>query len=357
MKENKYMLENKIYKIILLFAITISFISIITNEIAKFPFQVQIKWILLIMLSIIAYYFSKKENDKKYLRLKLIYFSFVIYFFIPFAWMDSGGSSNNTIGYIFILIITITYLFKKYERSFLIISTIVIFDFMIYLEYYYPNLIKVYSESSQIVDRMIQIPIIILGAYFLIKKFDTAYNEEKKALIESRKELERLNVELNFYANYDELTSAANRRMFDKYLEKVLKEKFFSKAYLILIDFDNFKYINDNFGHVKGDEILSVFVNMANKYFKEPNMISRWGGDEFAIIFHGTLDELLDNIKKLQDEFLKFEAGIDVKKTISVGIADINKKSDSLELLRRADNALYKSKSDGKNSININLYK
>ncbi|BEP28214.1 GGDEF domain-containing protein [Helicovermis profundi] len=352
------MLEKKIYKIILVFAIAISFISILTNIVAKFPFEVQIKWILLISISFFSYFVVKRENYKKYSdNIKFVYFLFIIYLFIPFAWIDSGGSSNNTIGYIFILIITTTYLFKKYKRSFLIASIILMFDFLIYIEHFYPKLIKTYSESSQFTDRMIQIPIIILGAYFLIKRFDTAYNVEKNALISSQIELEKANEELNFYANYDKLTLAANRRMFDKNLEKVIKDKKNMDVYVLLIDFDNFKYINDNYGHVKGDEILYKFVEISNKYFTSPSIISRWGGDEFAIIFYGTLDDLIKKLKLLKYEFENLKDEINIKKTISVGIADIQKESEMVELLRRADNALYKSKTEGKNAININLYK
>lgn len=285
------MLEKRMYKVILGFAVIISVISIVTNFIAKFPIAIQGKWILLCVITIIAYYLRNKYNEIP----KFIYFIFIVCIFMPFGWIDSGGSSNNTIGYVFILIISITYLFKKYKRSFLIIATIIMFDSMIFIENFYPEIIKSYSDSSQFIDRMIQIPIIIISAYFLIKKFDTAYNIEKNALNDSRKKLEFLNEELYFYANYDKLTSAANRRMFDKYLGNLLKNKNFNKAYLILIDFDNFKYINDHFGHVKGDEILYTFVEIAKEYFVSPNIISRWGGDEFAIIYHGSFEELLIN--------------------------------------------------------------
>ena len=345
------MLENKIYKIVLIIAFILSTVSIVGNIFAGFPFSVQIKWIFLAVITVVSYMLYNKGIEKS----KFFYFLFIILIFTPFGWIDSGGSSNNTIAYIFVILIVTTYLFEGKQRSTLIVSLIVVFEGLLMLEYYYPETLKIYNNNSQFIDRLIQMPLVLTAIYFLIKKFAVAYNDEKIALDKITNKLKILNEKLAIDANYDKLTTAANRRLFDKYLAELFSNRLPIEAYVILIDFDNFKYINDNFGHIKGDEMLFEFVDIAKTIFKEPNIISRWGGDEFAIIFYGSQNDLLEKLKFLSEKLSLINNEIDIDKTISIGVANYVKESSATELLSRADKALYESKSNGKNRVSLNL--
>ena len=142
-------------------------------------------------------------------------------------------------GYIFFLLIAITYLFSGWRRIFLVAGLIITFIVMHALEYYYPTMITVYTRWDQFVDRMIQIPILLLVSFLVILQFV--------------KEYERVNVKLEFFANIDELTGLYNRRRFDKAMEEAVKDSI-QPIYLVLLDIDNFKKVNDKYGHYIGDD-------------------------------------------------------------------------------------------------------
>ncbi|MCR6112460.1 diguanylate cyclase [Bacillus sp. A301a_S52] len=156
----------------------------------------------------------------------------------------------------------------------------------------------------------------------------------------------------------DELTGAFNR----KYLECELtyqltmlthaeKNKLFS---FVIVDLDRFKMVNDQFGHVKGDDVLKTFVNMF-MLIKEPaDTISRYGGEEFAIVMPDTdQEEALKRIKALRDVFSKktFMAGkTSFKVTFSAGIKEVRKKDEQMKhLIEKADKALHFAKKMGRN--------
>ncbi|MCP3672628.1 MAG: GGDEF domain-containing protein [Gammaproteobacteria bacterium] len=134
---------------------------------------------------------------------------------------------------------------------------------------------------------------------------------------------------------------------------KRIKEKF----NLAIIDIDNFKAINDTYGHGGGDEVLkSLSVNL-RKALRESDTVGRIGGDEFAITFFGTGGDqsihVLENIRIAIERTVVKYAGKYLKYTVSIGVSGINENS-SLELddiLKHSDMALYEAKSSGKNCI------
>lgn len=102
-KETETQLENRIFKIILWTTIMASCICIVGNYIFGFPLNINAKWIALILVSGFSLRMIKKSQ--KYLpSLRLFFFLFIILVIIPFGWIDSGGSDNNTIAYVFLLL-------------------------------------------------------------------------------------------------------------------------------------------------------------------------------------------------------------------------------------------------------------
>lgn len=159
--------------------------------------------------------------------------------------------------------------------------------------------------------------------------------------------------QLESLASEDTLTGLANRRKFNEDFEKLLKNK--KKLLLFLIDIDDFKFVNDTYGHLVGDQVLKKVAFILKSSLRKDDKIARWGGEEFAILLSDTTLEnglhiaqkLSQNIKK-DDEISQI---IEKSLTISIGVGGL-KSSDSQDgLIQRVDRALYGAKEKGKDSI------
>lgn len=346
------MLEDYIFKVILIVGVILSVLCMIGNIIFGFPLSVNIKWILLILICIASIILAKKNSIKE--NVKFIFFLFIIICFIPIGWFQSGGSANNTIAYVFIVLISITYLFDSWKRSLLIFLHIFMFTGLHILEYLRPDLMNVYAAQTQFLDRLLQIPLTLYVAYLLIKKFAIAYNDKKKNQEKYSKELEKANQQLKVYATYDDLTGVYNRRIFDENLNTIINNNQGSdveKAYIALIDVDYFKNINDTYGHLTGDQILKSFANQARQVIVPPNVLARWGGDEFSLFYYGDIDDVLSKLDLLRVYIDNVGMSAGIKVTFSIGITDLRQNDSIKDILRRADEALYATKAKGRDGI------
>jgi diguanylate cyclase (GGDEF)-like protein len=321
-------IKQRLYKGILLVGACLSIICIIGNFISKFPILLSLKWIALFIITVTAYLLS---GSKKYtVHIMFGVFLFLVCIFLPFAFFDSGGSNNNAIGYIFLLLISITYLFTGWRRLFLVIALIIVFAVLHFIEYYYPELISAYSDWNQFLDRMIQIPLLLFTSFLILVRF--------------AKEYENVNIKLETYANYDELTGLFNRRMFNKAMDEAIKTKN-TPVYLVLFDLDNFKKLNDRYGHYIGDKALiklSVLLKESIDFNK--NIISRWGGDEFAIIYYGDKRELLNKLEDIKSSFNDYVSLYEKSVGISVSIISFSGFDNASKILIAADEQLYNEK-------------
>lgn len=165
-------------------------------------------------------------------------------------------------------------------------------------------------------------------------------------------------------ARTDQLTGILNKRSFEGMVDSVLKNNDGSKYHaLILVDVDNFKGINDNFGHAYGDKVLAGIGEMLRKTFRSDDLLGRIGGDEFCVLMNITAAEndsdRLDIINKKCGElcaaFRQNNAGdsnCKVSASLGVSISPLNGTSFS-ELYKASDKALYASKEKGKDTFTV----
>lgn len=153
-------------------------------------------------------------------------------------------------------------------------------------------------------------------------------------------------------ATKDPLTDLYNREFLSEYAEKVLKEnrRKGESIALIFLDLDNFKSVNDNYGHEEGDQVLKNVANILKNSFRDHDVIIRYGGDEFIVLAQlnrveiSDLNSVLMSLKeRVEENFKKY--GI----SISYGMAINPLETDNLKgLIHLADQRMYKQKKDKK---------
>lgn len=168
--------------------------------------------------------------------------------------------------------------------------------------------------------------------------------------------------ELNEYKNlalYDHLTELYNRR----YMQKVLDYHFtqfqnFGKKFAVaFIDADDFKKVNDNYGHDVGDLILKMISKTISNSVDKNEVIARWGGEEFLILMNEDTTENLNSkaekIRMLVENSKVNASEMEVQVTISIGITVVRNDDTIDSLVKRADKLMYLSKKKGKNCYSI----
>lgn len=167
------------------------------------------------------------------------------------------------------------------------------------------------------------------------------------------KQLSEMGEELTLAVNTDPLTEIRNRRYLMQYLEKQTAQMGDEKHCAVLIDLDLFKSVNDTYGHVFGDKVLKQFADTVKKNLGENDLIARFGGEEFMILF-GTDNEeeiitTMDTISKEYAIFSEKEKGKEF--TFSAGGALYGKNSSITDIFTTADKRLYEAKVAGRNMI------
>lgn len=186
----------------------------------------------------------------------------------------------------------------------------------------------------------------------------------REALKRNLEELTKAYQEIEKLANTDPLTGIANRRyLFEELEGELIRSKRFNHPFSVLVlDIDHFKKINDTYGHDVGDEVIKGLVDTLNQSLREVDCLGRLGGEEFVIILPETSTEgallVAERLRRLVSGFtLDYKQKEIISITVSIGISSYCKEDLCVEtILKRADEALYKAKQEGRDRIVINSF-
>ncbi len=272
---------------------------------------------------------------------------------LPILYFTCGGIHCGMMMY-FLTAIFLTSLCKKGKpRNTLFILSTIILGGCIAVDFAFPD-IKVditkngTDFAATYTDDLITFIINAIVIFILSCRAINAYDSE-------RTKSEKLLEKVKYFSNHDDLTGLYNRRVFFTYLEDTILNDT-SEYYIAMYDIDNFKSVNDNYGHQFGDTVLSDVSGAISDSVRknEGEIAARYGGEEFIYIIHASKKneafERADNIRKAV-EALSFSENEGFRVTISGGITKCEKNSKSAVIVKKADDMLYYSKHHGKNRV------
>ncbi|MEO1954907.1 MAG: diguanylate cyclase, partial [Campylobacterales bacterium] len=235
------------------------------------------------------------------------------------------------------------------------------------------ELANILKSDSQTKD----IPIIFLTAFFKEDEFvQRGYNlgaidyltkpiKEKRLynkihfhiqMYNQEQQLKEHNITLKKQLITDQLTKLYNRKHFDETIEKEIQraKRYNGALSIIVADIDFFKKVNDNYGHIAGDNILSEFASIIKNNIRATDMAFRYGGEEFVILLPNTTSQEAKQLAKKLRKILKEHTFTNPKQiTCSFGISEYKDKDTKETLFKKADEALYYVKNNGRDNIAI----
>lgn len=203
---------------------------------------------------------------------------------------------------------------------------------------------------------------------FLEMAFEASPLPESRQLARGLATLYRNHLSLLDYAERDELTGLFNRRSFDDAFYAATKAGLNKSDtapfryrhdpplqpsnWLVVVDVDHFKRVNDTFGHLIGDEVLLLLAGLMRKTFRHVDRLYRFGGEEFVILLQNLHnDDALQSLERFRHSVEMFEFPQVRRVTVSAGVTRIRPLDSAAAAFERADQAVYRAKAQGRNQV------
>lgn len=294
--------------------------------------------IIVLLSAIILFITIKKVTDYTNFAYLVTFFEIiaVISFLVILGQYESPNFLIQAFG-VMVIILGIFLIPNKWINS--LTASLIISIMFFALSAVYLKEIKFAEYSAGIVYILI---IIVLSG---ISAFRNSYNNRKQYVYSS---------ELLILSTTDPLTGIYNRVKFDEELKKWVD---YSKRYgtnfsVIIFDFDDFKNVNDTYGHMIGDKVIVDTIAIMKDSIRQTDVFARWGGEEFVLLFPNTnrqeAIELVERLRVLVSDNIFEKAG---NVTCSFGLAMFQENDNEDTLLNRADELLYVAKRHGKNRV------
>ncbi len=280
-------------------------------------------------------------------KMAIVFAYFLSLVTLPTNWLGNGGSSGPTflMGMTSLVYLSVLLrdkaLYRRLGQTFVLLIPIP----LVYVELHYPDLIFAYpSDTLRQTDLIFSF---ILAGFIVMVIMENYF---KRFQLE-RERAEYLTEQLRFLSEQDPLTSLYNRRGFQRYFEEKITQQ--TPLSMVVLDLDDFKQINDQWGHSYGDEVLCAFSNvLKDRAIKDKGIAVRFGGEEFVLLLPLSEKEAFISTRKVFSAFSRKELTHGAI-TFSAGVAQAKLDETQDSLLNRADRQLYKAKQSGKACIKM----
>ncbi|WP_171974796.1 GGDEF domain-containing protein [Leptolyngbya sp. 'hensonii'] len=301
--------------------------------------------LLMVQINRRRYHLAALSNVIAFVAYAVIYLQAIIYGYEPVR------DSYNIAGFAqwFPLVYTVAFMFLRKQQA-------IVVSILIYLSILLPNLFKVLLIPIAEIPTVLQtdhafpflVQMVCSHPIYIAALLGISTLQESFVQVKAEADV------MSIAANVDYLTEIANRRATSQILQQILtqKRKTERSVAVILLDIDRFKHINDTFGHDVGDQVLITVASRLKKYLRSNDTLGRWGGEEFLIVLVDTTAlEVTQLAERLRLVIAEQSFPLVGKVTASFGIA-LSLPDDTLELLvKRADEALYRAKAQGRDQI------
>lgn len=343
-------LEKILFWVSLLMVVIATFISSISSIIEELPFSTVIFCVLsftsFLVIGLIAQ--LTKRISLSY-SLMCIWMCGIV---LPIQFFMYGGLNSSLIIYFFGAVFLCSLHANKFARRMLVAFSIIAFETTFILSWFFPEWITKIDEKTTFVDYCLTFLLLSIALTATTSYLMTLYSENKK-------NKDMLFNQLEYLAHNDPLTDLYNRRHFINYLTSIVwprKEDF----YVFMYDIDNFKHINDTYGHPFGDVILCEVskVSHASENDEIGECAVRYGGEEFIhLIRANSMEEAFEKAETIRKgvNAIHFDDKPEMKISISGGLVACANPSfaNQNKMLSDVDSLLYKAKAQGKNQTCI----
>ncbi|MEG1848296.1 MAG: GGDEF domain-containing protein [Lachnospiraceae bacterium] len=352
-RKEAYQLSVKIkVKHLMMFLSIIHFLLLLFFIYAKAPLMVWVN-----VISVMLYLFFSFQNIKYNYKLIIIIVCSEVLIHMALATLSVGWSSGFYL-YVLLLIPTIYYLsyiaessYRQYtdvfRYSFIAFATFIILRVVTYVKPpLYPHISPFVTQLMYLFNACLTIGVLIL---FMTIFLSTIQQTEAS--------LKAQNGKLSSLANLDPLTGFYNRRCMNEFLVQAVEDAVdeCSEFGLIMGDIDDFKSINDTYGHECGDLVLKKIAHIMQHNIRETDFICRWGGEEILLLLHNCTYEntirAAENIRKKIAEASLSYGDATIHFSMTFGVHRYESNNLPSELVRKADHKLYQGKVNGKNCV------
>ncbi len=345
---NKAALEDKLSSILRLSAVLMSLIGFITNALFGYSFLLNLPNLLVAFMLLTLPIIFPNDLDKVS-KFELFVVG-VLYF--PYIYFTNNAYLGAAPIYFTIIIVYLSFYLKKKELIFTIVTLVIYYSSLFIFTYYYPNTYMEYPDAlTGIIDYTVALILMSIIVATLGATTYKGYRREKKHTEILMEQLEIKNKELEILTNMDHLTNIYNRKYFMEQMNRVIKHNN-SCFYVLMIDIDDFKKINDKYGHLFGDDVLFQIAKNLSKCLRSYDTLSRYGGEEFAVLItNNTIEGCYQIAERMRLIVSALEFRYETKVTISIGVSEFLQDDSIEDVIDRADKNLYLAKEKGKNQV------
>ncbi len=333
----QFPLDYRVYMIFFFESYFISILSATTNTMLKKGILgLVLQWSYIIFCTALIFVLPRIR-----LAFEKPHLLFITFIYIPFLYFQTAGYDGTALLFAQLGIFMLGIVFSGKTRIIVIFLNVCNYLACIMISYRWPQTVTPHGNpKALVIDLVVGLVLSFTGLIILTAYITKVFSDNSNTLAE-------LSIR-------DALTGLYNRRFLDDYLQRELDtaRETGNKIYVLMLDIDHFKKINDTYGHGFGDHVLLACAQAMQSTLRKCDVVARYGGEEFAIIINPpTFTRIGDVAERIRQNISSLRFRYDVTVTVSIGIAESSPDDTIEEILTRADQYMYKAKQNGRNQV------